>query len=222
MHRAAVIFQKYGSSKITHGQFVSAVYQIISTGDTELAEKLHRPQKFKPFTFAIDESEKQLTLYFSSIDPSITDTFVSGIEILKGTGLMMGDCLCKIVECIEIADISYFPSKIKLRTISPITVSRCENGKKRSIPYNNVQDWTNALKKNLAKRISTYLCKDNVNIEIKPVNHGKLTFIEYQGTNIPARHLLLELAGDKEALKAAIYNGLGERTGSGFGMVLPC
>ena len=50
---------------------------------------------------------------------------------------------------------------------------------------------------------------------------GPAVTVFYQGAKIPARHVVVEVAGERLAIETALYGGLGERTGSGFGFVFP-
>jgi len=223
MRRAAVIFKKYGVHTLSHGQIVAMVYQLLSAGNAELAGGLHKPaQKFKPFTHAADESKGSCTLYFSSFMPEITGTFLAGAGRYQAGGLMLGNCLYKIIDSVSIPDVSHLPGKMTIKTLSPIVLSRCaENRKKEYILYpKNEKVWLDALARNLAKRVLAFYGKD-AQVEIQAVTRGKAALVEYQQTKIPARHMTLKITGGPEVLEMAIYGGLGERTGSGFGMVWP-
>ena len=222
MRRAAVIFQKQGNYLLGYDQAVALVYQILSAGNRELAGKLHQStQKFKPFTHAADESRNSFTLHFSSVIPEITGAFVAGAKKLAECGLRTGHSLYKIIDSVCISDARHLPGRITVRTISPIVLSRCENGKKEYILYSRNADlWLEALERNLAKKVLAFR-GENGQTEIRPVTRGKAALVNYQQTKIPARHITLEIKGGQEALETAIYGGLGERTGSGFGMVWP-
>lgn len=224
MHRATVIFKKHGKHEMNYNDSVSAVYQILAAGNENLASDLHNAtSKFKPFTYAKQEISGSMSIMFSSVQPEITAAFLSGAESLKGTGLIFGDTIYEIQDFIPIADIRLWEEKIKVKTVSPLVLSRCNNGKKEYILYRKGEEdiWLKALQRNIAKRMLAFTGKEIEPENIRTLNHGQAVLVSYQGGKVPARHISLEIKGCPDVLKTAVYGGIGERTGSGFGMVFP-
>ena len=222
-HRTAILFKKHGSGILTYGQAVNMIYELIAAGNQEMAAELHGSKnKFRPFAHARDESDQSLTVYFSSVFSEITKTFVEGVNKVVGTGMMFGNCLYKIEDVIPLMDPSFWPERLKVKTVSPAVISRNNNGRKEYINYNrnNERPWIEAMERNLRLRHLTFKGSE-CSPKVKVIHSGRTIITEYMGTKIPSMDFTLEVKGERELLASVVYAGIGERTGSGFGMVFP-
>lgn len=229
--RAAVIIDRpcAVADDVTKGKLLNLIYSLLSAGDPALAKYLHsgRPgNKFKPFTFGcLGDDPRNLTIYFASADETATEALVAGGRALMGNGILQGDNLCVIRAVVPISDLRYFPGALNVRTVSPIVLSRRgEDGKKRYLLYpQDTGAWLSGLRDNLIKRVAAFTScvPEPRDVVIDAIGHGRGELVEFQNSRIPARHMELRIRGSKAVLETAVYAGLGERTGSGFGMVVP-
>lgn len=222
MRRVAVILKKSGT--FDQDSMVSLVYRILAAGNREVAASLHDTRsKFKPFVFAGEDHGSTMSILFSSVRPEITGVFAAGVANLRGNILAFEAGTCEVSDIVPITDFIIRQNRIKVKTASPIVLSRCTAGKKDYILYRHGKenDWLIALKRNLAKRYLALCGEEREPEEITVLSHGRAAPVLYKGGKVLARHMALEIRGCPELLETTIYGGIGERTGSGFGMVFP-
>ena len=225
-HRAVVFLNKSNSdASIAHGYTVSMIYHLLSVGNKEMAADIHGSRnKFRPFVHAREESNKVVTVYFSSVYPEITKAFIDGASSLVGSGMVYGSNIYKIDDTMPLADPGIWQDKVRVKTMSPIVLSSPtrENGRKEYLlnTKDTQERWLRALTRNISKRHLTFKRKE-CEPSIRLLESGTCEIIEYMGARIPSRNCILEIKGDKDLIETVLYGGVGERTGSGFGMVFP-
>jgi len=234
--RSFAVFRIY-QEEPTHDTVVSFLWHILQTANPELADTLHtRTEKYKPFTWSYIRTIDGMNLTFSSTDATITQAFFDGCTILKKTSESalidktifvvanvhsIGNIKTPFVMPEDSRSVNYYT--LNLETCSPITLTRWSYGPKINISLQSEPvDWLKHLRNNLYRRTHTFN-KDVIrippeNIKICLVNRKESPdIIEYKGAKIPANHVTLRITAPAAYLETALYGGLGQRTGSGFG-----
>jgi CRISPR-associated endoribonuclease Cas6 len=222
-----------------HQYFLSAyIYRTIESADPYYSLELHRPKKYKHFTFSYLMTKKRMNtdkgilvkdneIYFfiSSPDSRFLKTLVEGmlaspeikIKNIKG-----------VISEMKILQQPELDGKIRFRTLSPIVIKKSVGVRKfegkKKIEWINLypkdEEFSERLINNLKSRFSDYYGKDasdkHLNIKIlnfKPKKHRIV--------NTYHRCALCDMIveGDKELIKYGYEAGLGEKNAMGFGMV---
>lgn len=226
MHRIAVLIKKIGQTPVIHDNLVSLIWNILVAGNAETANQLHKSKdKYRPYVWATEEwpNSDGYTVTFSSIKPEITNIFLEGCKAIQqeGTAITINANLYQIQAIIPIKDMHYIGKSITVRSCSPIITSTKKNNIKKYLLYHADPDfYAQRLTDNLRRRTKAFFGEEP-EAQINIIHPGVHVHTEYKGTKIPGRQITAKITGSPEAIKTVIYGGLGERTGSGFGMVIP-
>lgn len=222
MHRIAVCLEI--SKETEHKNIVSFIWKILKNGNKQMADTLHyRTEKYKPFVWAFHKNDSINILYFSSINEDITMAFLRGSnKILNSNiGILEDEIVFKIAKVIPLQDIGYIGKTMMVKTLSPVTISEwVEKNKKIRVLYEtNKKLWINLVEQNLKRRVKTFLDRDVQYLKIEVISANAGIAVKYKNNQVCSRMFTLKLIGDEIAIFSAVYGGLGELTGSGFGMV---
>lgn len=227
-HRVSVIVKKLVPATVTRNEGVSFIWHILQKGDNaQLIDQLHRLAQIKPFTWNIEQySATDFTVSFSCILPEIAECFKNGCDALTGKTIQIaGGSAVFIDKSYIIEDIDYIGRSIWLQSVSGITVTkRRKQGKFYLFITDNEDVWIERVKTNLLKRTRQFHSQNmsDVIMDISKLSIEKLTNVDYKSTVIPVQFVRLKLSTQNKAvIETALYGGLGEHTGSGFGMVVP-
>lgn len=226
MKRLAVLVSQYGES-YEHDHLVTLFWRMLEAGDSSLAKELHSAkQKYKAYTWAYQAHPTGGLFTFSTIHQHIADAVERGAMALVGQGIMIEDRVFEIVKVLPVQPVQRIGARMTLKAVSPISLSfRNEKSKKEYAYLDKSEEyWKSLCIKNLVNRARNFYGLEipEKAVSLRIVNKGTPCNVHYIKTAIPARKsMILELQGDPKLLELAIYGGLGERTGSGFGMVTP-
>lgn len=237
MRRLAVLIRKIDYGRVKHDNYVSLIWTFLTLGNPDLAAKLHHegnakknaayPQsRFRPYVFGVEAwpDEAGFTITFSSVQPEITATVMAGCRaaLQKKEALAIETHLFEVQKAIPIQDLIYIGKNMTLKACSPVVASIRKNQTKTYLLYHeNPEFWANRIARNLASRTHAYLGVAPREIKVVVMDAGKHIATVYKDTKIPGRYVTVKIYGEPEALQMALYGGIGERTGSGFGMVMP-
>lgn len=221
MNRIAILVEQHGEPA-PKDQAVTFFWRLLSAGDEALAKQLHgSKEKFKPYAWAY----KQGMLTFASVREDIALALKEGAISLIGQGIMIENNVFEVKKVLPIQPVQRISGRMTVKALSPIALSyRGEDGKKKPVFLDQDEElWKKLLAQNLVRRTNAFL-----NLELLPnavgvriVQKGFPCSIPYKFP-VPARaDVVIELMGEPEAIEVALYGGLGERTGSGFGLVVP-
>ena len=214
----------------------SYIYRSIEKIDPVYALELHRPQKYKHFTFSYLMTHKRkiipkegimpltnrVVFYLSSPDRTFIKKVVEALVVNQKfrIGNVKG-----IISSLEILKKPLIPNKVRFRTLSPIVVKKWLNQDEWVNLFPTDDEFYERLKENLISRYLSFLGKqreDNflkdlvINIKItnfKPKRHN------INGTYHRGSLCDMIVEGNKELIEYAYYAGLGEKNAMGFGMV---
>jgi len=207
----------------------SAIYRAIERAEPRLSLELHLPNVPKFFTFSklmipkkriegdkiIAESE-EVHLFFSSIRNEIAQKLVEGLFMKPEIKLGSSKLLLSQVEILEEKKIT---DKEKFVTLSPINVSKAENGKAVEL-YPTQQEFYEVLKQNLIKKYVLLHGKEpeSREVEFKPISF-KPKRIKIKETWHRCVEMVFEAKGNPELLEIGYKAGFGAKNSMGFGMV---
>lgn len=228
MRRVATLIKKTGTAPVSHDNFMALIWDILGAGNQELADTIHNTTaNYRPYVWSVETwpDDKGYTITFASVKEEIAQAFLGGSEKLSISreAISIAGNLFQVDSAIPIRDLRHIPKTVEFASTSPIVTSMKINGKRRYLVYQNDPSLTEIrLTNNLKRRIKAFYGTDTPTFNLKIINTSYPQFTEYKGTRIPGSFLNVRITGDPEAIAMALYGGLGERTGSGFGMIAPC
>ncbi len=208
----------------------SAIYNIINTGDKELAERLHKYRGFKFFTFSqlripkrkiynkyIEISDGYCHFYVSSPNYEFIHAFIDGIISKQNIRIERINFNVNNISILEP------PNKIKtLKTLSPIYLKtkREIDGKVKDydlLPCDS--KFYENLKANLKKKYEAfYGVECDLDFDLKILKY-KNKRILIKNTYHRCSEMVFEVWGDEELIRFGYECGFGEKNSLGFGMV---
>ncbi len=217
-------------------QLLGLIYKLLASLSPDLAERYHRPSKYKPYTFSdlwirgskvegnklLIKRHARINFTFSSLVDELSEALIKGFSKF---GAEIDNCKFELMS-FKIPEVT-LSTRERFIALSPIVVSRpvIRNGK----VYHEFLDprgqsfWEN-LVKNLKKRYEAFFGKSPGEVDVRPdedyLNRRRTSkLIEFKGTYIKAHVVPFEIEGDKSLIELGYYGGVGERTGQGFGCV---
>jgi len=214
--------------------------------DTEYRSFVHnkgfnyKKRKYKLFSFSrlngkfyLNKKEKtieffdKVSLKISSHDKNLINYCADSL-LFKTEFELLGQKI--FVEKLEFDDQEINKDKIKVKTLSPITVysTIVENSSKKTVYFSPREDkFSQLIKENLIKKYLAYydsdLPKDIYNDElvIKEVNKkgSKMIITKYKNFIIKAWDGVFEIQGNPSLLKIGYDSGFGAKNSQGFGLV---
>lgn len=221
MHKFLSVFAMQDKAKFLPDIVpVHLTYEILRKGNPVLATELHENKSVKPFCYGGRCRSTQYFLYFSTVDDNIADAFQAGLKANPEFNTEVP------LELAEYHQLPNYPikTKIKVSTISPITLSKPVGSagklKKQYIELPETpKEFFQELNNNLQKKANIF------RFSFKPINieclYSKHAWVSLYGGKILGYRADLILDGDEDSLSFALHAGLGERTGLGFGAVIP-
>ena len=213
----------------------SMIYRVLEKVDKEYAYSLHKPKKYKHFTFSYLMCKKRvvcdqglLTLdgevffFFSSPDQKMVADFVNGLFLSRE--LRIGD-VKGVVSEVKVMDKKEIKEKCLLGSLTPIVVRKPENvGKRMKGVELDPKDpeFLERLKSNLINRFNEFYGEDAKEEDIdfrllcEPKQKRHKIKTEYYRCYLLPR---FEAIGDPRIIKYGYEAGLGEKNAMGFGMV---
>lgn len=223
MHRAVAILTRLTPQEVPHDSYMTLVWHILKAGNPQLADELHTAKgRFRCYVWGIEEWATGGTMTFSSIRPEITKAFLEGCANLSGTAVLCGPVPLLVAQAVPIKDLEYYGASMRLMAKAPISVTvRGDNGKKQHVFFTKNPDvWVRRVSENLRARAKAFLGV-TPEFRLEVVDPGSHRAVRYKEGDIPGRYATVKAVGDADAIRMAIYGGLGEHTGSGFGLVVP-
>ena len=222
-----------------HQYYLAAcIYRTIERVNPEYSLELHKPRKYKHFTFSYLMAKKrrntdkgilieddEIYFFISSPDAEFLRALVEGM--LENPEMKIKN-IDGVISEIKVLKQPEFRKIMKLKTISPIVVKKAVDAKishgNKRIRWMNLyptdEEFCERLVSNLKKRFTDYYGKNasdkDLKIEIlnfKPKRHKIV--------NTYHRCVLCDMVveGDKELIKYGYEAGFGEKNAMGFGMV---
>ncbi|MEM0203994.1 MAG: CRISPR-associated endoribonuclease Cas6 [Archaeoglobaceae archaeon] len=207
----------------------SAIYRAIERADPRTSLDLHLPNVPKFFTFSklmipkkrikkekiIVEAE-EVHFFFSSLRKEIGERLVEGM--LMKPEIKVGNAKLLLSQ-IEILDEKELGNEEKFVTLSPINVSKAENGKAIDL-YPTQKEFYDVLRQNLVKKYTFFYGKEPENKEIEfEVESFKPKRIKIKNTWHRCVEMVFKAKGDPKLLEIGYKAGFGAKNSMGFGMV---
>ncbi len=226
MHRVAVILKRIGRAPVIHDDLVSLIWELLAVGDAAMADRLHSAAgKFRPYAWGVEGwGGNEHTLTFSSVIPEIAETFTRGAERVcaEKAAIAVGGNLFEVFRVLPVRDLRYIGRQITLKAVSPVVASiRGQKGKTYLRYHDDPSGYSRRLTGNLRKRVRWLFGTEPEQLSVRVTDPGCHQLTKYKGGSIPGRFLTVEIQGDPSVIMTALYGGLGERTGSGFGLMMP-
>lgn len=229
MHRITILV-KAEQKEIQHESIVKLIWQILEEGNKELAFDLHsrkeRRIKYQNFVWGSQKYDDKNMITFASLDEIVVGAFWDGCQKIGDECLLIDNTIFSIKQIFPLRNIQYIGNQVMLRTISPITLTeRYLDEKKQKLKYRailydvNPKKWINTLELSLQRKTNELLNTDIEKPRIILLNNEKTVAIKYKNGLVHATYLELKIKGDELAIKTALYNGIGIKSGLGFGLV---
>ena len=230
--RLKVSLRATPGSQIDHNysyHLSSAIYRAIERADSSLSLELHLPNVPKFFTFSklmipekriekdkITIESEEVHFFFSTLRDEIAEKLVEGL--LMKPEIKIGKAKFTLSQ-IEVLKEKKIGSKEKFVTLSPIYVSKAENGKAIDL-YPIQKEFYEVLKQNLVKKFTTFYKKnpESEELEIEPVSFKPKRML-VKNTWHRCSEMVFEARGDPELLEVGYKAGFGSKNSMGFGMV---
>jgi CRISPR-associated endoribonuclease Cas6 len=211
----------------------------------EVAKKVHDegfkdPETgkiFKFFTFSrlIPENKpvinKNSIIFKSSVNLIVSSIYKDFIKSLVENLLSKNSISLEnqeiLINSLEILPLPEYKEKIRVRTLSPITVYTTfnENNKKKTYYYNpKEKDFCERLLENLKDKVRIWYGETISEGEIKfiKLTYKKERIVMYKNTIIKGWDGVFELKLPKELFEMAFLTGLGAKNSAGFGCIEVC
>jgi len=224
------------------------IYKIIAQGDMQYAEWLHqngyseKHRNFKLFIFSnlyspdikydkdrlIFTSDKA-SFYLSLLPEKSTEAFIKGI--FKEQVFSLGDKISKVqfkVQQIEMLPPPDFTDDFVFKTLSPVVVSKSQEGKQYPQYISpEEEDYGQLIINNLIEKYKLFYNKTyegNMSFYFKLLSPVRSKLIRIKAatkeeTQVKGFMFLFQLQADKELLKVMYEAGMGEKGSLGFGCV---
>lgn len=230
--RLKLSFQTQGPSSIGLNysyHISSAIYRAIERANPRLSLNLHLPNVPKFFTFSklmipnkrvekdkiIVESE-EVYLFFSSMSNEIAEALIKGLFMKPEVKIGNLKLLLSKTEVVEEKELK---DEEKFVTLSPINVSKSENGKVIDL-YPTQKEFYDVLRNNLLKKYRIFYGEDpkDKDVEIRAESF-KPKRIKIKNTWHRCVEMVFEAKGDPKLLEIGYKAGFGAKNSMGFGMV---
>lgn len=224
--------QRYDTEKDHYKAMIQFLKHVFA--NTRFYEELYGKKGFKPFASCIKFSgmkkllgrmhlsvKTPMRILFSTDNNVIFQAFVDSLyntdyayEINAEETLSISNITCKTDRHVNVR-------KIKAKTISPVVVKKMHAGFLNHNQY-YMMPGDSGFMKNLneytQKRIRYLTGKESGNVSIEPINVRSCNIPFYSGY-VKCFRGSFYLHGTPETLKFVLNNGLGVKTGAGFGMI---
>jgi CRISPR-associated endoribonuclease Cas6 len=214
-------------------KIASLIYRAIERANPSLSLELHKPNRFKFFTFSrleipgrkfkIDGKRliiySRAKLYFSTLNPEIGVSLVDGL--LSKPEIKIGGAEFVVSE-IKVMKEKEIGKKEIFSTLSPISVTTVEdNGRKRIVDlYPDSKKFYDNLRQNLVKKYREFYGKEPESCELRiRVRNVKAKRIKIKNTFHRCVEMVFVAEGSRELMEVGYKAGFGERNSMGFGMV---
>jgi len=210
-----------------HQSIVSFIYDALSRYEPELAADLHQLEHAPPFAF----SEFIQTGPYDTADEGLSCergywTITSDeIRILEAVAnqardeeMTLGHTTVPIESC-EIEKIEGVESA-RYRTLSPVYVSQYQDGRREDLTPNDGM-WYARLRDNVRDRMEAQWGETPDRLVVDEVHWWKQKRLRVGDGWCSAARMELDIIADTDTSHYIQQQGLGERTGMGFGTVMP-
>ena len=221
-----VLFNKIAGEKINHDAALSLVWHVLNhSSDKGFITQLHDNKQIKPFTWSFSDGVKECSIRFSSIMEDITDRFIDGAKKLGVNAFMTsGGGVFQVTGVFPIHDLEHIGDSILLSSSpdSGISVSSGINGKRHFLLFEKERKaWVKRVENNLIHRAEVFFGVKNPKVSVKVLKVHGYEAVLFKNFKLPVQYAFLKVSGSKEVLETALYGGVGNNTGSGFGLVVP-
>jgi CRISPR-associated endoribonuclease Cas6 len=212
----------------------SLIYRAIERSNPDLSLELHKPSRFKFFTFSmlkvpgknfVIEEDKMILkspnvhFFFSTMLRDIGIALVEGL--LEKPEVKIGNASFVVSE-IKVMEEKEIGNKERFVTLSPINVTTVEdNGRKRIVDlYPKDLKFYENLRNNLVKKYVAFYGSEpeDSRLDIKIVK-SRNKKIQIKNTSHRCVEMVFDAEGSRELLEVGYMAGWGERNSMGFGMV---
>lgn len=212
----------------------SLIYRAIERSNPDLSLELHKPSRFKFFTFSmlkipgkkfVIKGDKMILkssnvhFFFSTMVRDIGEALVEGL--LEKPEVKIGSASFVVSE-IKVMREKEVNNKERFVTLSPINVTTVEdNGRKRIVDlYPKDLKFYENLRNNLIRKYVVFYGKEpeDSRLDIKVVRCRNKR-IKIKNTSHRCVEMVFDAEGSRELLEIGYKAGFGERNSMGFGMV---
>ncbi len=231
-HKAIVQFNGIKNAKAENRTtWVAAVWKLMEVSGLKNVQEIHDENDVKGFVWNIEEQQGKFTMEFASIRTELVDAVINGAKkiIEKGTAInLSGDVIIKPTEVIEVEDFRISDGRIRLSPVSGIIVSRAakKNGVRRHKgvnPFDENRKFTTAIKNNLLAKTQKFtgakISENDVSLRI--ISSGRSIDMPFRGIPLVGHMCSIQITGPKQVIETALYAGLGNMNGLGFGLMAP-
>ncbi len=213
----------------------SMVYRVLEKVNKEYAFEIHKPKKYKHYTFsylmcnkrAISDKglvflDDEISFFFSSPNRKMVADFVNGLLLSQEVKI----CRLKgIISEIKVLGKKDIKNKCVLGTLTPIVVRKpvCSRKGVKGIELDPKNpEFFERLKNNLLNRFNDFYDED---VEEKEINFKLLAEPKQKRHKIKTEYYRcyflprFEITGDPKIIEYGYEAGLGEKNAMGFGMV---
>lgn len=204
---------------------VGAFYSALGTVNPGLAKEVHDSSGPKGFAYAVRPAgEIGFSFLLTSLRDDIVDAFNEGIR--KTEKIVIDGVAYRLVSAVDIPLVRGLERPCIFWAASPVVVSRPVDGgtgvirKQYVSAISEPAEFSRRLARNLERRARELAGVDGrVSAFVYP--SGKKYLIRYKGGVVEGYSCPVAVDAAEDVLLVAAYGGLGERTGVGFGAVLP-
>lgn len=215
-HRCSIILEKItGPADVSQDEKMGIVWKLL--GNTQY----HHKNEEKPYTWSFDTSDnKFFTLVFSSIIPDVSEQIFNYATQLKGQAISEMGVIWKITDTLSIEDEAFWGNFLRVSSLVGAVVMRGRTSVKAK---DNPELFKSMIANQLARRTERFMHEkvDLEQIHVKFPSSIGYGFTPYKGGNIPWESVTFKLVAPEAVLKTAYYGGIGQKTGSGFGFIIP-
>lgn len=222
MDQHTVVFtaQRTLPGEVKHDELVGLVWAIFSKSKLgeERVQQLHDEHIPSPFVWSYSLTDNKAAITWSAYPDEIIEAFTEALKSSENKALTVPGSPYIIKDVYEVEDINYIPPRMTLHALSGVQVRHIVDKMLRPYWYeDDPEEWTKSMEKRVKAKADLYAPGTEHNIKIDRVQTLAVEKKEYLGKEFVTPKYQFRLTADPEAMKVALYAGVGQMCGTGFG-----
>lgn len=223
MSQHTVVFtaRRIQPGEIKHDELVSLVWAIFakSSLSKERVQQLHDEHVPSPFVWSYSLTGNEAAITWSAYPDEIIEAFTEALKSSENKALTVPGSPYIIKDVYEVEDINYIPPRMTLHSLSGVQARHVVKNKLKPYWYNDDPEaWTKAMEAKVKAKSDLYAPSGKEHTaKIDRVQVLAVDKTLYLGKTLLAPKYQFRLTADPETMRVALYAGIGQMCGTGFG-----
>lgn len=218
----SVIFnvERVPAGQPQHSELVTLIWAVFASSPLgkRKVQAMHDAQTFSPFTWSYTMNGNEVSLSFSALPDEVIQPFIASLKTLTGIAITVPGCAFKIKSVFPQEDLAFLMPRMTLRAQSGINVTCGGTGHKKPLWYESDNTrWLKRIEEGLIRKADFFCPGKEHTAHVDRVRKSFITKTLYHGANLCYPAYTFRLQADEDTMKVALYAGVGQHTGIGFG-----